>query len=261
MAKSRRHHSGRAGIRNPAFIRRFAKRVSLMGAVLAAILAWPQSSYAYRPFDSTDAAVTDKGVWEFEFSPLTYEHGDEGTAWTSPALRMNYGFAQDWEVVLEGQVDNFVHGGSQLSEAQLDAKTVLREGSLQDKDGPSIGSEFTVLLPGVGTQSGAGLEWTGIMSQRWQWGTIHLNIAGILSREQTAGMFGGLILEGPDSWPVRPVAEVNYQQDSSVDKTWSALFGAIWKVKEHLEFDLAFRHAEINARPDEQVRAGVTFDL
>lgn len=236
-------------------------RRCLTVAVLPALLAWPQSSYAYRPFDSTDAAVADKGVWEFEFGPLEYEHGDQGASLIAPALRANYGVAENWEVVLEGQVDNFTHGGSQLSEAQLDAKTVLREGSLQEKGGPSLGSEFSILLPGIGTQDGAGFEWTGILSQRWDWGTIHLNISGLLSRQQTAGMFGGLVLEGPDSWSVRPVAEVNYEQDSNIDKMWSALFGAIWKVKDHLAFDLAFRHAEINARPDEQVRAGVTFDL
>lgn len=261
MAKSVEERDVRAETRRPASVPRQGARKALAGAVLVAISAWPQASYAYRPFDSTDAAVADRGVWEFEFSPLTYEHGDEGPSLISPALRANYGFAQNWEVVLEGKVNNFIHGGSQLTEAQLDAKTVVREGSLQEKDGPSLGSEFTVLLPGIGTQDGAGFEWTGIMSQRWEWGTIHLNIAGILSRQQTAGMFGGLILEGPDKWAVRPVAEVNYEQDSSVDKTWSALFGAIWKVKEHLEFDLAYRHAEINNRPDEQVRAGVTFDL
>jgi hypothetical protein len=205
--------------------------------------------------------VADKGAWEFEFSPLSYEHGDAGVNLIAPSLRANYGIAEDWEVVVEGQVNNFVHGGSELSEAQLDAKTVLREGSLQKKDGPSLGSEFSILLPGIGTEDGAGFEWTGILSQRWEWGAIHLNIAALLTRQQTAGMFGGLIVEGPDSWTVRPVAEVNYQQESIVHKTYSGLVGAIWKVSEHLAFDLALRHADIDARPDEQVRAGVTFDL
>ncbi|HWF63360.1 MAG TPA: hypothetical protein VN685_01975 [Rhizomicrobium sp.] len=236
-------------------------RPYLFAALLIGLAAWPQAASAYRPFDSTDAAVADKGGWEFEFSPLSYEHGDEGVNLIAPSLRVNYGLVENWEVVVEGQVNNFIHGGSELSEAQLDAKTVLREGSLQEKDGPSLGSEFSVLLPGVGTQDGAGFEWTGILSQRWDWGTVHLNVAGILSRAQTAGMFGGLIVEGPESWPVRPVAELNYQQDSSVEKSWSALLGAIWKADEHLAFDLAFRHARINTRPDEQVRAGVTFDL
>jgi hypothetical protein len=32
-------------------------------------------------------------------------------------------------------------------------------------------------------------------------------------------------------------------------------------VKDHLALDIGFRHAWINSRPDEQVRAGVTFAL
>src|SRR5579863_9758958 len=48
----------------------------LFAGLLISLMAWPQSVWAYRPFDSTDAAVADKGVWEFEFSPLSYEHGD-----------------------------------------------------------------------------------------------------------------------------------------------------------------------------------------
>jgi hypothetical protein len=228
--------------------------------LLIGLVGWPQACWAYRPFDSTDAAVADKGVWEIELGPLEYEHGDEGAGPIAPALRLNYGIVENWEVVLEGKAQHFANG-SRLSEAMLSAKTVLREGSLQEKDGPSLGSEFSVLLPGIGSEDGAGFEWTGILSQRWDWGTIHLNIAGLLSREQTAGMFGGLVIEGPDSWPIRPVAEVNYERDSSFQNTYSVLVGAIWKVKKHLAFDLAFRHAEMNARPDEQVRAGVTFDL
>jgi hypothetical protein len=32
-------------------------------------------------------------------------------------------------------------------------------------------------------------------------------------------------------------------------------------ASDRLAFDLAYRHAWINSRPDEQVRMGVTFDL
>jgi hypothetical protein len=60
---------------------------------------------------------------------------------------------------------------------------------------------------------------------------------------------------------VRPVAEVNYQREFSTHEEISVLVGAIWKVREHLAFDLGFRHAWVNRRPDEQVRAGLTFEL
>jgi hypothetical protein len=88
-----------------------------------------------------------------------------------------------------------------------------------------------------------------------------INVAPELTRDQRLGIFTGLIVEGPDSWPVRPVAEVNYQRAFSTDEETSILVGAIWKLKEKLALDLGFRHAWVNRRPDEQVRAGITFDL
>src|SRR5215831_1591677 len=116
---------------------------------------WPVAALAYRPFDSTDAAVADKGAFEVELSPLSYRHDDDGTAWISPSARLNYGIADDWEVVLEGQAEHFSNMRSRVAEAQLDLKGVLQEGSLQEKDGWSLATEASVLLPGINTQDGA----------------------------------------------------------------------------------------------------------
>jgi hypothetical protein len=233
----------------------------LVSLLMGLALLWPGEVLAYRPFDSTDAAVADKGAFEVELSPLSYRHDDDGTAWISPAARLNYGFADDWEAVLEGQAEHFSHRRSQVAEAQLDVKGVLQEGSMQEKSGWSLGTEASVLLPGINTQDGAGFELAGLASRRWEWGTIHINVAPELTRDQRLGIFTGLIVEGPDSWPVRPVAEVNYQRAFSTDEETSILVGAIWKLKEKLALDLGFRHAWVNRRPDEQVRAGITFDL
>lgn len=226
---------------------------------LAAVLIWAPPVMAYRPFDSTDAAVADKGTFEVELSPLSYRHDDDGTAWISPSARLNYGFAEDWEAVLEGQAEHFPHMRSRVTEAQFDIKGVLQEGSLQEKEGWSLGTEASVLLPGINDQNGAGFELAGIASNRWDWGTVHFNIAAELTRDQRLGTFLGMIIEGSDDWPVRPVAEVNYQRTR--EEETSLLLGAIWKVKNHLAFDIGFRHAWINSRPDEQIRAGLTFAL
>jgi len=222
---------------------------------------WPGTALAYRPFDSTDAAVADKGTFEVELSPLRYRHDDDGTAWISPTARLNYGLADDWEVVLEGQAEHFSNMRSRVAEAQVDVKSVLQEGSLQDKPGWSLATEASVLLPGINTQDGAGFELTGIASRRWDWGTIHINVAPELTRDQRLGIFTGLIIEGPDAWPVRPVAEVNYQRAFNTDEEFSVLVGAIWKLRDKLALDLGVRHARVNSRPDEQIRAGITFDL
>jgi len=228
----------------------------LLGAVV-----WPLPVFAYRPFDSTDAAVADKGEFEVELSPLSYRHDDDGTAWIAPSARLNYGFAQDWEVVLEGQAEHFPRERSRLTESALSLKGVLQEGSLQEKEGWSLAAEGSVLLPGINAEDGAGFELTGIASRRWDWGTIHINAAAELSRDQKLGTFLGLVLEGPGDWPVRPVAEVNYQRVFRTEEETSVLLGAIWQVKDHLAFDLGVRHAWVNSRPDEQIRAGLTFSL
>jgi hypothetical protein len=138
---------------------------------------------------------------------------------------------------------------------------VLQEGSLQEKEGWSFATEASVLLPGINADDGAGFEGIGIASRRWDWGTVHINIAAELTRDQRFGTFAGLIVEGPDDWPVRPVAEVNYQRVFRTEEETSVLLGAIWQVKDHLAFDLGFRHAWVNSRPDEQIRAGLTFTM
>jgi hypothetical protein len=229
-----------------------------MGLGLIA-MAWCAPAFAYRPFDSTDAAVVDKDGFEVELSPLSYRHDDDGPAWISPSARLNYGFAENWEAVLEGQAEHFSHMRSRVTEAQFDLKGVLREGSLQEKEGWSLATEITALLPGINADDGAGFELTGIASRRWDWGSIHFNIAAELTRDQRLGTFLGAIIEGPDDWPVRPVAEVNYAREFSTQEETSILVGAIWKVREHLAFDIGYRHAWVNRRPDEQVRAGLTF--
>src|SRR5438477_11987344 len=96
---------------------------------IAIALAWPAPVLAYRPFDSTDAAVADKGAFEVELSPLSFRHDDDGPAWIAPSARLNYGFAEDWEVVLEGQAEHFAHGRSRVEDFALSLKDVLDEAS------------------------------------------------------------------------------------------------------------------------------------
>ena len=58
-----------------------------VGLLMAGLLVWPLNAFAYRPFDSTDAAVADQGMFEVELSPLSYRHDDDGTAWIAPSAR------------------------------------------------------------------------------------------------------------------------------------------------------------------------------
>ncbi len=137
-------------------------------------------------------------------------------------------------------------------------KHVLRPGSLQDQAGPSVATEFGVLLPDSIGETGFGASIAGIVSQRWQWGTVHFNLEGSLTRDQRADVFSDLIIEGPATWTVRPVTEFYYEEEFGVFHTLSGLVGAIWQVSDKLSFDVGFRHALVNGSKVDEIRAGLT---
>jgi hypothetical protein len=231
-----------------------------MGLVAAlAAMGAPQSALAYRPFDSTDPDVAKKGDVEIEASPLSYRNGDMERTWIIPQLRLNYGFAENWEVVLEGQGEQSKGERGRLVGNALSVKTILKEGSLQEKDGASIALETSLLLPGINDENGAGVEITGIVGQKFSWGAVHVNLAGALTRDHHGEIFFGTILEGPDKWPVRPVAEFVYERAGGRHEETALLGGAIWEVKDGLAFDAAIRFARNDGRPETEIRAGITF--
>jgi len=215
---------------------------------------------AYRPFDGTDAAVADKDKVEIEMQPAGVRKDPSGKTLIAPAARFNYGFMDNWEAVLEGQFENPLSspGPSTLTAAGAFLKGVLREGSLQDKTGPSVATEFGVLLPDSRGPAQFGASLAGIVSQRWDWGAVHLNGVAELTREHHADLFAGMIIEGPSKWPVRPVAEVFYEKEFGKSETVSGLVGLIWQVREDLSFDVGLRHAFTDGHPVNEVRAGMT---
>jgi hypothetical protein len=227
--------------------------------VLLGLVAWPCGALAYRPFDSTDAAVADKGEIEIEASPASFRHDDSGPIWIVPAAKLNYGFSNNWELVLEGQLEHPRTEPAALVDNALSLKTVLREGSLQDKSGFSLAAEGFVLLPGIRDEPGAGLGFTGIASQKWEWGSVHVNLGASRSREGHGEIFFGTILEGPAAWTVRPAAEFVYQREFGSHEEVSLLAGLIWQVSDKLAFDLGIRQARSNSRPETEIRAGLTF--
>jgi len=128
-------------------------------ATAAVLTLWCGEADAYRPFDGTDAAVAETGEIEIELGPVEYLRAGDERALLAPDLRINYGFIPRWEAALEGKL---THGltagipGTSLVEIQALLKGVLREGTLQEKPGPSIATEFGVLLPGINDQHATG---------------------------------------------------------------------------------------------------------
>jgi hypothetical protein len=239
------------------------RAIALPHLICLSLAAGLAPASAYRPFDGTDAAVADKGKLEIEMQPAGVLRDASGTILIAPVTRFNYGFIENWEAVLEGQIETPLSssGPSSLKAAGAFLKGVLRDGSLQNKAGPSVATEFGVLLPDSVGDSRFGASLAGIVSQRWDWGSIHLNGVAELTREHHADLFAGVIIEGPSKWTVRPVAEVFYEREFGKAETVSGLVGLIWQVHDDLSFDLGLRHAVTSGHQVNEVRAGVTFGI
>jgi hypothetical protein len=231
---------------------------------MAPIALFAPAALAYRPFDSTDATVAARGEVEVEFGPVGYERFPQRNLLIAPALIMNWGIAEFWEVVLEGKhfyvVDADPTGPRyRLGDAGAFVKTVLRPGSLQGRSGPSVASEVGVLLPSINGESGAGASALLIVSQRWPALTVHANGAVLWTRAHEPGYFAGLIAEGPDAWRVRPVGEVFLEGERGARTVASVLAGGIWRVTEELAVDAAVRSAREPAGHVTEIRLGLTW--
>lgn len=239
----------------------FSKWLVSGSVVALCFMVWPDPASAYRPFDGTDAAVAAPGELEIEFQPAGRLRESGTTTLIAPATVVNYGLSEGWEAVFEGQGQTPLSpsGPTSLTAAGAFLKHVLQPGSLQDKTGPSIATEFGMLLPDSTGSSGVGASLAGIVSQRWDWGTVHLNAETALTREHRADVFVGGIVEGPSKWLVRPVAEFFYEKEFGQSETISGLIGLIWRVRDNLSFDVGLRHALTNGHSVNEIRAGLTF--
>jgi len=235
-------------------------RAVLATFAVGLLLGWASEAFAYRPFDGTDAAVADPGEVEIELQPAGAQWSREQNLLIAPAVVYNYGFLENWEVVLEGQLQTpfSPSGPTNLSASGASLKHIILPGSLQDQPGPSIATEFGVLLPDSNGDNRFGATIDAIVSQRWDWGTIHVNNAVELTRDQRGDVFTDLIVEGPSKWVVRPVAEFFYEEEFGRAHTVSGLIGAIWQVNDKLSFDVGLRHAITNGSNVNEIRAGLT---
>jgi hypothetical protein len=240
----------------------FAPRDCLawLGLIGFGLVAAAAPALAYRPFDGTDAAVAAPGELEIEFQPAGPLWQGAERSLLAPVTVFNFGLREGWEAILQGQGQTPLSpsGPPSLTDAGVFLKHVLRPGVLQDQPGPSVVTEFGLLLPDSTGDSGLGASVAGIVSQRWEWGAIHFNAAAALTRDHYADVFVGSIFEGPAKWTVRPVAEIFYENEIGQAETVSGLVGLIWQARDNLAFDVGFRHAVTNGRAVNEVRAGVT---
>ena len=106
-------------------------------------------AFAYRPFEGTDAAVAAPGELEVELQPAGVRRDGATPTLVAPWTLLNFGLSEGWEAVFEGQAETPLSpsGPTNLIAAGAFLKHVVLPGSLQGKSGPSIATEFGVLLP------------------------------------------------------------------------------------------------------------------
>jgi hypothetical protein len=240
----------------------FPRVLCAAGACLCALAAAP--ALAYRPFDSTDADVAKQGDLELELGPVGGLREGSRRIRVEPALVANYGLEHERELVLEGRREVALDRDegaprSSLADTGLFVKQVLRQGVLQDAPGASVATEYGVLLPEVHGDRGTGASVAGIVSQRTEAATLHLDAALEWTREHEPGAFLGAILEGPHAWAVRPVAELFGEQASGAPRTTSGLIGAIWRVRDGLALDVGVRRAHSAGETARELRIGLTW--
>jgi hypothetical protein len=233
----------------------------VLGVVLT-IACIPQAA-ALRPFDGTDAAVAKIGVLEYEFGYLGLLRGGGTKYLTTPALVMNSGIGGGSELVVEGRLRTRLGGasdssGTRLQDAAISLKHVYRPGVLQNAQGPSIASEWGVLMP---SESGerAGIVCAGIVSQRLSNATIHLNAALARSRERQWERSIGVIIEGPRYGRLEPVFEGLVGAASDGVRMHSTLAGVIASMADNLTFDIGLRTGRIGGTRVSEIRAGLTW--
>jgi hypothetical protein len=242
----------------PRAVRRFVAAAILFGCT--------EPAFALRPFDATDAAVAAPQEFELELGPLGRLREGSRRIRVAPAVIGNFGLSHNRELVIEGRREVAIdrdssERGSAIVDNGLFIKQVLREGVLQEQGGVSIATEYGMLLPGVHADRGTGASIAGIVSQRWNAVTIHLNAVAAYTRDHNPDLFLSTIVEGPESWRVRPVAEVFVDEARGHPHVISGLIGAIWRVTEGLAFDVGIRSARFGNEAIRELRVGLTWAL
>jgi hypothetical protein len=239
--------------------------MSRLAFALLLLLAAVQPAFAYRPFDGTDADVAKAGEAEIELGPVQWLRQNGKRFLQAPAVVANFGLSHEHELVIEGRQEIAIDREpgdprSAIVDSGAFIKQVLRRGVLQDESGPSIATEYGLLLPEVHGTPGTGFSIAGIVSQRWQAATVHLNAAIVRTREHESDLFLGSIFEGPITWKVRPVAEIFTDRTSGGPRIDSLLVGAIWRLREGLSFDAGLRSARVaNGDAIHELRLGLTW--
>lgn len=220
-------------------------------------------AWAYRPFVSTDADVTDPKETEIELGYFGWERAEGENSFITPQLVINYGLTRTLEVIGEFEAEHPPDGKSELADPGLFLKALVRQGVLQDKQGPSIAVEAGLLLPStIDGEDRVGFEAVGIVSGTVSRLTWHLNLgSGVARVDHGTFVLWGVIAEVPATPNLRLVGEINGERGDTTDT--SVLLGAIWEpaARPDLALDIGIRRGISRAAPDWGATVGLTFSF
>jgi hypothetical protein len=234
----------------------------ILAAVVASVVTAPPPSAAYRPFDSTDAAVADPWVLDAEIGYLNVARQGGETTFATPQVVLNLGIVPNWEIIGEFEVEEPVHGDVAVVDPGVFVKAVLKDGVLQGNAGLSVAVETGVLLPATPPdERDAGFAGLAIVSAMAGPLLLHLNGGGGVSRtEASAFAIWGVIAELPVAPALRVAGEINGESVESDAAHASALLGTIWDVPGYpLALDAGVRCGLTRAANDWAVTIGFTY--
>lgn len=216
-------------------------------------------AFAYRPFVSTDASVAAPKTLELEVGYFGLARNQDQDTVSSPQAVLSWGLRDRFEAVGEFVVLHPQRGASEVVDAAIGVKGVLREGELQDRPGVSVAGESTVLIPSGGAdEKRAGFEQTFIASRRLAGFAFHWNLGGGWEREASLPFAAwGLIAESPTRRGLRAVGELNGSGVRGLSPDNSGLLGLIWETGwRDVALDAGYRRGLSAASANWSVTAG-----
>jgi hypothetical protein len=222
----------------------------------------PESGLSYRPFESTDADVTDANELEIELGYFTFER-DHGERQVSiPQFVLNYGLTDSLELVGEFEGVKPENASGEIEDVGLFLKKLLRQGVLQEQNGLSIAIEGGFLVPAHSAER-VGLETIGIVSGQVGKVTYHVNFGGGLDRveREQFSLWGGIV-EYPLSSRIRIAGEISSEKVQGEPKDSSILVGLIFESPSTgNSFDGGLRRGVSSAAADWELTLGWTFSF
>lgn len=250
-------------------------------AVLAAALLFTPSSASAYLMDANDARVIEPGTLEFELQPIGYyqilsepnEH-----YLVVPSLMAYIGLTDRADIIfltrgflyLDDQPPDYGQPRYRTYEMQIGFRLLVLEGAYSTDciDGPSIVIQPQLLVPNIEAPGEVpGFSLAVLLAQQWEeFGTIHANVWGNRTANETWGTFLSIAYEGPPNWEVRPLLELEHWFEADYDENGdfhmvSGVAGVYIDVGDDFTWELGGRLGGWQDYVEVEARISMWFDV